>query len=46
MIDVELQYAAIMIFFDIDQTLINHQQAQNTAALLFLQQFSSSLPYT
>ncbi len=35
-----------MIFFDIDQTLINHQQAQNTAALLFLQQFSSSLPYT
>jgi putative hydrolase of the HAD superfamily len=35
-----------MIFFDIDQTLINHQQAQNTAASLFLQQFSSSLPYT
>ena len=34
-----------MIFFDIDQTLINHQQAQDTAALLFLQQFSSSLPY-
>jgi putative hydrolase of the HAD superfamily len=35
-----------MIFFDIDQTLINHQQAQNTAASLFLQQFSSSLPHT
>ncbi|MBW4619564.1 MAG: HAD family hydrolase [Cyanosarcina radialis HA8281-LM2] len=35
-----------MIFFDIDQTLINHQQAQDTAALLFLQQFSSLLPYT
>jgi putative hydrolase of the HAD superfamily len=35
-----------MIFFDIDQTLINHQQAQDTATLLFLQQFSSLLPYT
>lgn len=34
-----------MIFFDIDQTLINHQQAQDTAALLFLQRFSSLLPY-
>lgn len=33
-----------MIFFDIDQTLINHQQAQDTAALLFLQQFSCLLP--
>lgn len=35
-----------MLFFDIDQTLINHQQAQNTAALLFLQRFSSLLPHT
>lgn len=35
-----------MMFFDIDQTLINHQKAQDTAALLFLQQFSSSLPYS
>jgi putative hydrolase of the HAD superfamily len=35
-----------MIFFDIDQTLINHQNAQDTAALLFLQQFSSLLPYS
>lgn len=34
-----------MIFFDIDQTLSNHQQAQDTAALLFLQRFSSLLPY-
>ncbi|NJR63837.1 MAG: HAD family hydrolase [Cyanobacteria bacterium CRU_2_1] len=34
-----------MIFFDIDQTLINHQHAQDTAALLFLQRFSSLLPY-
>jgi putative hydrolase of the HAD superfamily len=35
-----------MIFFDIDQTLINHQKAQDTAVLLFLQQFSSLLPYS
>ncbi|MGL6341796.1 MAG: HAD family hydrolase, partial [Waterburya sp.] len=35
-----------MIFFDIDQTLINHQQAQDTAALLFWQRFSSLLPHT
>ncbi len=45
-IDVESQPNAIMIFFDIDQTLINHQQAQDTATLLFLQRFSSLLPYT
>jgi putative hydrolase of the HAD superfamily len=30
-----------MIFFDIDRTLLDHQQAQNTAALLFWQQFPS-----
>jgi putative hydrolase of the HAD superfamily len=35
-----------MIFFDIDQTLINHQKAQDTAVLLFFQQFSSLLPYS
>jgi putative hydrolase of the HAD superfamily len=40
-----LKRVATMIFFDIDQTLINHQQAQDTAALLFLQRFSSLLPY-
>jgi putative hydrolase of the HAD superfamily len=34
-----------MIFFDIDRTLINHQQAQDMAALSFLQQFSSLLPH-
>jgi putative hydrolase of the HAD superfamily len=45
MIDFESQGAKTMIFFDIDQTLLNHQQAQNTAALLFLQRFSSLLPY-
>lgn len=33
-----------MIFFDIDQTLINHQHAQDTAVALFLQKFSSSFP--
>jgi putative hydrolase of the HAD superfamily len=31
-----------MIFFDIDQTLLDHQQAQDMAAELFLQQFPSS----
>ncbi|MGL5833279.1 MAG: HAD family hydrolase, partial [Waterburya sp.] len=35
-----------MIFFDIDQTLINHQQAQDKAALLFWQRFSFLLPHT
>lgn len=33
-----------MIFFDIDQTLINHQHAQDTAVSLFLQKFSSLFP--
>jgi putative hydrolase of the HAD superfamily len=45
MIDFKSQGAKRMIFFDIDQTLINHQQAQDTAALLFWQRFSSLLPY-
>jgi putative hydrolase of the HAD superfamily len=35
-----------MIFFDIDQTLINHQYAQDAAALLFLKEFASLLPYS
>jgi putative hydrolase of the HAD superfamily len=35
-----------MIFFDIDQTLINHQHAQDAAALLFLKQFAHLLPYS
>lgn len=35
-----------IIFFDIDRTLINHRYAQDTAALLFLRQFASSLPYS
>ncbi len=35
-----------MIFFDIDQTLINHQYAQDTAAALFFQQFLSLSPYS
>jgi putative hydrolase of the HAD superfamily len=35
-----------MIFFDIDRTLINHQHAQDTAAVLFLQYFSALLPYS
>lgn len=33
-----------MIFFDIDQTLINHQHAQDTAVALFLQKFFSLFP--
>jgi putative hydrolase of the HAD superfamily len=35
-----------MIFFDIDQTLINHQHAQDTAVKLFLHKFSCLLPYS
>jgi FMN phosphatase YigB (HAD superfamily) len=35
-----------MIFFDIDQTLINHQYAQDMAAALFFQQFLSLSPYS
>jgi putative hydrolase of the HAD superfamily len=35
-----------MIFFDIDQTLINHQHAQDAAVGLFWQKFSCLLPYS
>ncbi len=41
-----LNFNSRSIFFDIDRTLINHQKAQDTAALLFLQQFSSLLPFS
>jgi FMN phosphatase YigB (HAD superfamily) len=38
------QFTFVMIFFDIDQTLINHQHAQDAAVRLFWQKFSFLLP--
>jgi putative hydrolase of the HAD superfamily len=34
-----------MIFFDVDGTLVDHQGAQDCAALLFLEQFAHVLPH-
>ena len=35
-----------MIFFDIDDTLVTHSQAQSQAARLFWKEFSARLPHT
>jgi putative hydrolase of the HAD superfamily len=45
-VNLESQGAVKTIFFDVDRTLIDHQHAQNTAALLFLKKFLPLLPYS